>query len=162
MAAHTKRGRRRKKGSVKSNSSSAARAERAVPPKGSTDGMKRALLIASVRIETAQMLKGELNDRKIDLINTDFEAAMTLADIARGAPEGSEKGLRTRRHARKAYDAILHFLQTARLSVSERDNIDQKLQELREVLRDLGEELVPPSEVSARRGGSRATGFPNC
>lgn len=63
-------------------------------------------------VKKARDLEAELNDRKVDLIKTDLEAAYTFASTACQANDGNKR-MRNRKNARKGYDAVLHFLTTA-------------------------------------------------
>jgi hypothetical protein len=51
----------------------------------------------------------EDNPRQVDLIRTDLDVALTLVQVARQTREGA-KASRSRRNARKAYDAIIRYV----------------------------------------------------
>ena len=70
---------------------------------------------------------------------TDLEVAMTLVHIAESAAEDSEKRNRNRANARHAYDAVSRISSHAVLTDDERQEVDEKLAELRSALQGLGE-----------------------
>lgn len=70
---------------------------------------------------------------------TDLEVAMTLIRIASNAAEDSEKRIRNRANARHAYDAVSRISSHAVLTDEERQDVDEKLAELRSALQGLGE-----------------------
>lgn len=139
MAAHTKRGRRQKNGSGKSNSSSATSKRREktqkYPSRALSDGPRKEL-------KEAELLSQKLNDQKVDLIKIDLETSFTFAKIAKDAADDREKRLRNRRHARRGYDTITHFLRTAILGQSERDAIEKGIGRLKNELQELGESFA--------------------
>lgn len=63
--------------------------------------------------------------------------AMTLTRIAGDAAKDAEK--RNRKNARRAYDDIARMSRHASLTGNERQNVDDKLRELRLALEQLGE-----------------------
>ncbi|HEY6464640.1 MAG TPA: hypothetical protein VIY69_01535 [Candidatus Acidoferrales bacterium] len=135
MAVHTKRERRPKSVSGKSNSSSATNKRRAKRQNSSRAPKER----ARKELKQAQLLGKQLNDQKVDLIKIDLQTSFTFAKIAKGATDDREKRLRNRHHARRGYDAVTHFLETAKLGRSERDAIEQGIGRLKAELKELGE-----------------------
>ncbi len=144
MAVHTKHGRRPKRGSGKSNSSSATKADRVA-----SGGKREAPYAADedrssnrdwniAGLKKAAQLKSDLNDRKVDLIKADLNAASTFASIARESDD-EDKRLRNRKNARRGYDTILHFLSTAKLTQRDADEINGGVARLRRALLELGD-----------------------
>ncbi len=84
-------------------------------------------------------LTSRANKNGIRALKVDLETGLTLAAIALQAPAGSEKRLRNRRHARKAYDAVTHFSERFTPTETEAQEIKSKLKQLRSVLQGLGE-----------------------
>ena len=70
---------------------------------------------------------------------TDLDVAMTFTHIAGDAAEDSEKRNRNRATARHAYDDVLRISSRAVLTDNERQDVDEKLAELRSALKQLGE-----------------------
>lgn len=137
MAVHTKRARRPKSVSGKSNSSSATNKRRAKRQNSANRALKD--LAVNNEIGQAQLLGKQLNDQKVDLIKIDLQTSFTFAKIAKDAADDREKQLRNRHHARRGYDAVNHFLETAKLGRSERDAIEQGIGRLKTELEELGE-----------------------
>lgn len=136
MAVHTKHVRRQKNVSGRSSSLSATKAK-------GRDGRQAIQASALGRgIKHAQDLSEQLNARKVDLIKVDLETAFTFAKIAQEAADNQAKRIRNRQHARRGYDAVRHFLETARLEQAERDAIDRKIDQLKGLLGELGESFV--------------------
>jgi len=73
---------------------------------------------------------------------TDLDMAMTLTRIASDAPKDSEKRTRNQANARHAYDEISRISRGAVLSDNERNDVHEKLAELRSALQQLGEEFT--------------------
>ena len=73
---------------------------------------------------------------------SDLELAMTLTRIASNASEDSEKRIRNQANARHAYDDISRMSNTALLTDEERREVDNRLEELRSALQQLGEDLT--------------------
>ena len=71
------------------------------------------------------------------LMGADLDLALTCAQIALQTAD-REKAIRNRQNARKAYDAALRFMGSANLSRGERENVTQKLTNLKAVLAKLG------------------------
>jgi hypothetical protein len=80
----------------------------------------------------------DLTRLKVDFIRTDLDVALTFAQIARQTGE-SEKTIRNQRNARKAYDAVLHYMGTASLTRFDQENLTRKLALLKSALLSLGE-----------------------
>ena len=139
MAVHTKRERRPKSVSGKSNSSSATNKRRAKRQNSANRGLKD--FAVNKEIGQAQLLSKQLNDQKVDLIKIDLQTSFTFAKIAKDSADDREKQLRNRHHARRGYDAVTHFLETAKLARSERDAIEQAIGRLRAELKELGESV---------------------
>ena len=75
---------------------------------------------------------------KPDFINADLDAALTCVQIARQTLE-TEKALRNRRSARKAYDAVLQYMGSASLTRHQKESITRKMSNLKTFLHNLGE-----------------------
>ena len=88
--------------------------------------------------ETARRL-AEIEETGATFLITDLDVAMTLARIAGGAAEDSEKRSRNRANARHAYDAVSRISHRALLTGDERRAVDEKLAELRSALEQLGD-----------------------
>lgn len=77
---------------------------------------------------------------EIDFLRTELLTGRTLSHIAlRSTSE--EKRARNQANARKAYDAILHFLPSSHLDAEQVAEIKYKLEELKSDLRLLGERI---------------------
>lgn len=72
---------------------------------------------------------------------TDVDMAMTLTRIASDSRKDSEKRSRNQANARRAYDEVCRISRGAALSESDRNDVEEKLAELRSVLQQLGEEF---------------------
>ena len=90
----------------------------------------------------SQLLGQELNARKVDLIKVDLQTASTFVKIAQQAGGDREKMLRNREHARRGHDTVVHFLTTAKVERSEREEIEQQIGRLRIALEELGESFA--------------------
>ena len=75
-----------------------------------------------------------------EFIMVDLEVAFTFLDIARTS-RATETGRRNQKNARTAYDAVLRFLPRSipALSATELQSIENKLGELKNRLKQLGE-----------------------
>ena len=73
-------------------------------------------------------------------LNAELQTGLTLSRIATTA-KSQEKKRRNMENARKAYDAILHYLPGSHLTPSETNDLDVRLDELRAVLKSLGEAI---------------------
>jgi hypothetical protein len=73
---------------------------------------------------------------------TDLDVAMTMTRISSKAPKDSEKRARNQANARHAYDAISRISHHAVLTDTERNDVDEKLAELRSALQELGEKFT--------------------
>lgn len=73
-------------------------------------------------------------------LQAELRLGLTMSRIALQARHASKKE-RNRINARKACDAILHYLPDSNLSAQEAEEIKTRLSELRSALRDLGEEF---------------------
>lgn len=141
LAVHTKRARRPQNASGKSNSSSVTSDKRR-PIKRTASGPGANNRALRKELTQSQLLGKQLNERKVDLIKVDLQTASTFAKIAQDAMDNREKRLRNREHARRGYDAILHFAATASLGRSEREEIDQQIRHLKMALEELGESFA--------------------
>jgi hypothetical protein len=80
------------------------------------------------------------NPVSIEFLRTEVEATSVFAKIARDTTD-REKKLRNVKNARTGYDTLLHFLKQLRLTPNERDEIRNKVSDLRRQLVNLGERL---------------------
>ena len=76
---------------------------------------------------------------EMEFLRTELFAGMTRAKIAQSATDECKRE-RNRGEARKAYDAVLHFLPQTPVSQGEKEKIESKIAELKFVLRSLGED----------------------
>ena len=76
----------------------------------------------------------------IDFIRAELHTGLTLSRIALVASDERKRD-RNRVNARKAYDALLHFLPTVMLSDVELTEVKESLARLRSDLQLLGEEV---------------------
>jgi uncharacterized coiled-coil DUF342 family protein len=88
-----------------------------------------------------QTIKDELNDRKIELMKVDLEVASTFAMIAEDSRNDAVKRTRNRANARRGYDTIIHFMETAILTKADRNTLTKNLGRLKSTLVRLGEEF---------------------
>ena len=73
-------------------------------------------------------------------IRAEINTGLTFAEIALRS-EDPDKRTRDTKHARKAYDAILHFMPDALLTGADQQQINAGLDNFRDKLRRLGEEV---------------------
>ncbi len=73
------------------------------------------------------------------MLKIDLDAGLTRATIALRAPEHSETRLRNHREARKAYDTVLDFMQRFTLTSTDRQQISDKVAQLKSSLEKLGD-----------------------
>ena len=71
-------------------------------------------------------------------LNAEFHTGMAMSRVALLA-RSQEKKERNRANARKAYDSILHYLPGSHLTAREANDFETKLEELRAILKSLGE-----------------------
>ena len=76
----------------------------------------------------------------MEFLRTELSTGFTLSRLAQSAKQ-MDKKRRTRGNARKAYDSVLHFLPTARLTADEAAEVNSKMEELRFELHCLGEKF---------------------
>lgn len=82
----------------------------------------------------------DVHAASIAFLNTEADTGLNLARIAAGSHNAKDTA-RNRRHAREAYDAILAYRERAAPTNEEWEPIHQKIVELRELLKSLGERL---------------------
>lgn len=87
----------------------------------------------------SEFLKGELNERQVELIKVDLETAFTFATIANDAGGDAQKRERNTYNARRGYDTVVRYMKTAVIGTDERTAINDRVGELRDVLSGLGE-----------------------
>lgn len=80
------------------------------------------------------------NRSAMAFLNAELHTGLTLSRVAKIATS-QEKRDRNRVNARKAYDSILHYLPGSHLNASEAKDFELKLEELRSVLKSLGEKI---------------------
>lgn len=73
---------------------------------------------------------------------TDLDLALTLTKIASDSDEDSEKRTRNQTNARQAYDTLLSISTRALLTEGQREEVKEKLQQLRSALEQLGEVIA--------------------
>jgi hypothetical protein len=83
-------------------------------------------------------LRAETKELGFTFLKTDLEAGITFAEIALGASD-QEKLARNRENARKADQAVKHFLERIKLTSEERTELQGLQQKLASLLRQLGE-----------------------
>lgn len=82
------------------------------------------------------------NRISVDFLFTDLSSGLTFAEVARSAQPGdTEKAERNRHNARVAYDTILRFRDRTSMLDAEKVRLAEGLDELRNVLRSLGEKV---------------------
>jgi hypothetical protein len=81
-----------------------------------------------------------VKDSSIAFLRTELSTGLTFTRVAQSATRAGKRE-RNRCNARKAYDSVLHFLPTARLTADEAQEVQSRLEELRFQLKSLGEEL---------------------
>jgi hypothetical protein len=81
---------------------------------------------------------GELTMLKVNFIKTDLDVALTFAQIASQTGD-RDKAVRNQRNARKAYDTLVRYMDSASLDRSDLDAITRKLALLKSALLGLGE-----------------------
>lgn len=75
---------------------------------------------------------------KVNFIKTDLDVALTFAQIASQTGD-RDKAVRNQRNARKAYDTLVRYMDSASLDRSDLDAITRKLALLKSALLGLGE-----------------------
>lgn len=73
-------------------------------------------------------------------LNAELHTGLTFSRVAM-VTRSQEKKDRNRVNARKAYDSILHYLPGSHLTTRESNAFELKLDELRSVLKSLGEAI---------------------
>ena len=73
-------------------------------------------------------------------LRAEVHTGITTAKIAASAKHDGKKQ-RNRQIARKAYDTALHFLKKSEITESEAAELKTELEELRDALRQLGEDV---------------------
>lgn len=73
-------------------------------------------------------------------LRTELSTGMTFTRVAQSATRASKRE-RNQYNARKAYDSVVHFLPTARLTSDEVAEVQNKMEELRFQLQSLGEKF---------------------
>ena len=81
----------------------------------------------------------DLRDNSLNFLRTELGLAATFIDTARMPHNDSAINARNRQNARKAYDAILHFLPGFSLNAGEQNEFDHGLAALKADLIELGE-----------------------
>jgi hypothetical protein len=76
----------------------------------------------------------------LSFLNAELHTGLALSRVATTA-RSPEKKQRNLTNARKAYDSILHYLPGSHLTPAEASDFDLRLDELREVLKSLGEAI---------------------
>ncbi len=79
------------------------------------------------------------NRKGVETLKIDLMAGLTRAAIASQAPQHSEKRLRNRREARKAYDSVIGFIPRFELTPTDAEEITDRLAQLKSALEQLGE-----------------------
>jgi hypothetical protein len=75
----------------------------------------------------------------VAFLSSDLDLAMTMVQIARLEPEGSNKRTRNQASARKAYDTVQHLKELLIRSAAEERLLLRKLDELKSALVQMGE-----------------------
>lgn len=73
-------------------------------------------------------------------LNAELHTGLAMSRVAL-VTRSKEKKQRNRANARKAYDAILHYLPGSHMTPSEANDFELRLDKLREVLKSLGEAI---------------------
>ena len=76
----------------------------------------------------------------IDFLRTEIRTGLTMSKIALDSTH-EDKRERNRTNARKAYDAIVHFMPSSALDADETEEVERGLAQLRSELVKLGEEF---------------------
>jgi len=71
-----------------------------------------------------------------EFINVELDLAITFCEIATSTSD-AEKSERNMAHARKAYNAAMHFMRTADGSESLKKQIEEKMKRLQSLLNEL-------------------------
>ena len=77
----------------------------------------------------------------MSFIRAELDTGLTLSRIALDAADNQPKRERNRVNARKAYNAILHFMPDAVMTDADLDEVREALKKLRSNLHELGEDL---------------------
>lgn len=89
----------------------------------------------------AKDLKERLNRSGVEFLEVDLETALIMARIANEAEDGSDKKMRNIRNARRAYDTIVRLRKRLRPTPEQEQIVEDKLQQLRHALIELGEQF---------------------
>lgn len=110
-------------------------------PDGSAElQTRRARLDAATREVASQSerLRQELAATQADFVVTEVGTAITFATLALDTDD-QDKQARNTKNARTGYDTALHFSHTAALTRDQQSEYRAKLEELKKLLRRLGE-----------------------
>ena len=91
------------------------------------------MLKSQILYEGAIIEPEKMNEAKVEFLKTDLDVGITFVKIARTSAD-PETVSRNQRNARKAYDAVAHFLSTVTLTQIERENINTKMERLKSAL----------------------------
>jgi hypothetical protein len=88
----------------------------------------------------SQSLKEQLDKTQAGFVMTELHTSITFATVALEA-DNLEKKERNAKNARTGFDTALHFSHTAELDRSKGSEYQEKLEVLKGLLRQLGEEV---------------------
>ena len=86
-------------------------------------------------------VRNRLDRTGFSFLLNDTELALTLARIAQDSECDSEKQLRNRNNARRAYDTITGLMSRVALTSEEEQELTTKLEQLKSELQLLGEQF---------------------
>jgi hypothetical protein len=77
----------------------------------------------------------------LEFLRTELTTGLTFSKIALDETKDESKVERNRANARKAYNAVLHFMPGTILSAAESQEIEARMAQLRSALQQLGEDV---------------------
>jgi hypothetical protein len=77
----------------------------------------------------------------LEFLRTELTTGLTFSKIALDETKDESKVERNRANARKAYNAVLHFMPGTSLSAAESQEIEARMAQLRSALQQLGEDV---------------------
>ncbi len=85
-------------------------------------------------------LRKQFEISQVEFLLTELDTATTFCNVAKSARE-PEKIERNIAHAREGYDTAMHFSRGAHFDPHSKNEFDQKLDVLKSLLRELGQQV---------------------
>jgi hypothetical protein len=88
---------------------------------------------------TKENVADKVGRARFGFLISDLEIAFTMTSLALNAHADSDKRSRNQHNARRAYDAVVRLSEKLDLTASEREQMDERLAQLKSALQELGE-----------------------